>query len=49
MIITEVRTGWWKLESQEEQNSLIWFGYTKAEVVYKFTAWLRKKDLEKLR
>lgn len=51
MNITQISTGWWKLvsEGEEPTNTLVFFGYSKAEVVGKFSSWLRRNDLEKWR
>jgi len=51
MLITEVKTGWWKLISagEADTDTLVFFGYSKAEVMGKLTSWLRKKELEKWR
>ena len=53
MLITEIKTNWWKLVSEGEEpvyrNRLVFFGYNKAEVVHKFNNWIRRKELEKWR
>jgi hypothetical protein len=51
MLITEIKTGWWKLISagETETDGLVFFGYSKAEVIGKLNSWLRRKELEKLR
>lgn len=51
MNITEINTGWWKLVSagEAETDTLVFFGYSRAEVVGKFASWMRRKDLEKWR
>lgn len=51
MCITEIKTGWWRLVSEDDEptNTLVFFGYSKAEVVGKLNSWIRRKDLEKWR
>jgi hypothetical protein len=51
MLITEVKQNWWKLVSagETETDCLVFFGYSKAEVIGKLNSWLRRKELEKLR
>ena len=51
MLITEIKKDWWKLvsEGEEPTNTLVFFGYSKAEVMGKLTSWLRRKELEKWR
>jgi len=51
MLITEIKTNWWKLVStgETETDGLVFFGYSKAEVIGKLNSWLRRKELEKLR
>jgi len=51
MLITEVKTGWWKLISagETETDGLVFFGYSKAEVIGKLNSWLRRKELEQWR
>jgi len=49
MLITEIKTGFWKLVSEGEDSTLVFYGYSRAEVEGRFKSWLRRKDLEKLR
>ena len=49
MLIKEIKSNWYMLTSDGEAGGLVWFGYTKEEVIGKFTSWLRRKDLESLR
>lgn len=51
MLVTEINTGWWKLvsEGEAETDGLVFFGYSRAEVIGKFSSWLRRNDLEKWR
>ena len=51
MLITEIKKDWWKLVSagETETDGLVFFGYSKAEVIGKLNSWLRRKNLEKLR
>ena len=51
MLITEIKKDWWKLVSagEAETDGLVFFGYSKAEVIGKLNSWLRRKNLEKLR
>lgn len=51
MLITEIKKDWWKLvsEGEAETDTLVFFGYSKAEVMGKLTSWLRRKELEKWR
>ena len=51
MCITEIKAGWWKLVSagEAETDTLVFFGYNRAEVVHKFNNWIRRKELEKWR
>lgn len=49
MLIKEIKSDWYMLTSDGEAGGLVWFGYTKAEVIGKFKSWLRRKDLESLR
>jgi hypothetical protein len=51
MCITEIKTGWWKLvsEGEADTDTLVFFGYSKGEVVGKLNNWIRRKELEKWR
>ena len=50
MMIKEVRPQWWQLVSEaDDQVTLTFFGYSKAEVVGKFRKWVREYDMVKLR
>jgi hypothetical protein len=51
MNITEVKQNWWKLVSagEADADTLVFYGYSRAEVVGKFASWLRRNDLERWR
>jgi hypothetical protein len=51
MLITEIKTNWWKLVSTGETDAdgLIFFGYSRAEVIGKLNSWLRLRTVEQLR
>jgi hypothetical protein len=51
MSVIEVKENWWKLvsEGEEPTNTLVFFGYSRAEVLGKLTSWLRRKELEQWR
>ena len=47
--VIEIKAGFWKLVSEGEDSTLVFYGYSRAEVEGRFNSWLRRKDLEKLR
>ena len=47
--VIEIKAGFWKLVSEGEDSTLVFYGYSRAEVEGRFKSWLRRKDLEKLR
>jgi hypothetical protein len=49
MIITEIKTGFWRLTSagESDTDTLVFFGYSRNEVIGKMNSWLRRKDLQK--
>ena len=51
MLITEIKKDWWKLVSagETETDGLVFFGYSRAEVIGKLNSWLRRKNLEQWR
>jgi hypothetical protein len=49
MSVIEVKENWWKLVSTADTDTLVFFGYSRAEVLGKFTSWLRRKELEQWR
>lgn len=49
MLIKEIKSDWYMLTSDSDSGKLVWFGYTRGEVIGKFSAWLRFHDLSKLR
>ena len=51
MLIKEIKKDWWKLVSagETETDGLVFFGYSKAEVIGKLNSWLRRKELEQWR
>ena len=51
MSVIEVKENWWKLISagEADTDTLVFFGYSRAEVLGKLTSWLRRKELEQWR
>lgn len=51
MSVIEVKENWWKLVStgEADTDTLVFFGYSRAEVLGKLTSWLRRKELEQWR
>jgi hypothetical protein len=49
MLIKEIKNNWFMLTSDSDVGGLVWFGYTKEEVIGKFASWIRRNDLEKWR
>ena len=51
MLIKEIKNNWFMLTSDSDSDvgSLVWFGYTKEEVIGKFASWIRRNYLEKWR
>jgi hypothetical protein len=45
MIIREIKTGWYRLDTP----GLVFFGYTREQVHHKFMAWVREHDLRRVR
>lgn len=48
MQITQIGPQWFRLVSEGEPN-LVWWGYSKKEVVGKFQSYVRELDLDKIR
>jgi len=49
MVIKQIKERWWSLTSSDGEQTLLWFGQSRAEVLHKFRSWLRDADLEKVR
>ena len=50
MEIRQVKSDWYVLTSEaDDQVTLTFFGYSKAEVIGKFRKWIRAYDMIKLR
>lgn len=45
MIIREIKPAWYRLDTP----GLVFFGYTRKEVMHKYQAWVRQYDLRKVR
>lgn len=48
MIIKKISSKWFMLTSESDEGRMIWFGYSEAEVMFKFNAFIRKIDLKAL-
>ena len=48
MKIEQIAKHWWRLTSEGEPR-LVWFGYSKEELLGRFASWLRQRDLEQIR
>jgi hypothetical protein len=49
MVIKQIKPDWWSLTSSDGEQTLLWFGQSRAEVLQKFRSWIRDADLEKVR
>ena len=50
MVIRQIKKDWYSLKSTcDGETSLVWFGYSRAEVLQKFRSYIRDRDLENLR
>lgn len=49
MVIQKMSDNWWMLTSDDGVERLIWFGFTKGEVLGKFNSYVRSLDLDKIR
>jgi hypothetical protein len=49
MVVKEIKPQWWSLTSDDGVNRLMFFGYSRAEVIGKFRSWIRGQDVEKSR
>lgn len=50
MVIKQIKNNWYSLKSTcDGETSLLWFGYSRAEVLQKFRSYIRNRDLENLR
>lgn len=49
MVITQIKTDWFILTSDDGVQKLTWFGRSRPEVVAKFRSYVRNMDIEKIR
>lgn len=49
MVVKQIKPDWWCLTSDDGVSRLMFFGYSRAEVIGKFRSWLREFDLESVR
>jgi len=50
MVIKKISERWYSLESTcSGETPLLWFGYSRAEVLQKFRSYIRELDLDKVR
>ena len=50
MVIKKIGERWYSLRSTcDGETSLLWFGYSRAEVLQKFRSYIRDRDLENVR
>jgi hypothetical protein len=50
MVIKQISEKWYSLESTcNGETPLLWFGYSRAEVMQKFRSYIRDRDLENVR
>jgi len=49
VVLKKVNDRWWMLSSDDGLVKLTWFGYSKAEVLSRFNAYIRSDDLDKIR
>ena len=47
MIIKKISSKWFMLTSDGDDGRMIWFGYSGAEVKFKFNSFIRNIDLKK--
>tara|TARA_R110000868_G_scaffold44486_1_gene148472 strand:- start:3255 stop:3404 length:150 start_codon:yes stop_codon:yes gene_type:complete len=48
MIIKKISSNWFMLTSEGDEGKMVWFGYSEAEVMFKFNAFIRRIDLTAL-
>lgn len=49
VVIKQIGERWWMLTSScAGEKDLIWFGYSRAEVLQKFRGYIRDMDLDKI-
>lgn len=50
MVIRQIGEKWYSLSSScAGEKNLLWFGYSRAEVLQKFRSYIRDMDLDKIR
>jgi hypothetical protein len=50
MVIKQIGEKWYSLKSTcNDETPLLWFGYSRAEVLQKFRSYIRDRDLENIR
>jgi len=50
VIIRRIKKNWYSLESTcDGETSLLWFGYSRGEVLQKFISYIRDRDMENIR
>ncbi|CAB4141115.1 hypothetical protein UFOVP412_13 [uncultured Caudovirales phage] len=49
MVVKQIKPNWWILRSGEGAEGLVFFGYSRREVIGKFRSWIRYHDLERVR
>ena len=50
VVIKKIKDGWYSLTSSGEgMRTLVWFGYSREEVLQKFRSYIRERDLESVR
>lgn len=50
MVIKQIKKDWYSLKSScAGETSLLWFGYSRDEVLQKFRSYIRDMDLDKIR
>ena len=50
MVIKQIGEKWYSLKSTcNDETPLLWFGFSRAEVVHKFRSYIRERDLEHVR
>jgi hypothetical protein len=50
MVIKQISEKWYSLTSTcDGETPLLWFGYSRAEVLQKFRSYIRDRDLENVR
>lgn len=50
MVIKQIKKDWYSLSSScAGEKNLLWFGYSRDEVLQKFRSYIRDMDLDKIR